>query len=302
MTTLLYVTSVIAANLFAARFGPRASILSAFLLIGATMTLRDKLHEEWRGRHLVPKMGGAILLAGLLSALVSASAKRIAVASVVAFVMSELVDALIYHALGRRRWLERANGSNIPAALVDSILFPTLAFGGFLPVVILGQFVAKVFGGSLWAYVMQRFGFVSAACILAMVNVNVGSAQVISLNGAWIHNPYVSAPAGEVFVGAPPILNLRPYVIASWNSSESWSPTILARVGYLRPAGKFMLGAGAGIISLPNLRTPHPSVSAIAMGPDFNRFRPYVVAAYEKTPDWTWTTFMGLNYTVYFRK
>jgi uncharacterized PurR-regulated membrane protein YhhQ (DUF165 family) len=67
-----------------------------------------------------------------------------------------MVDAVIYSLLGKYpRWL-RINGSNVPSAAVDSILFPTLAFGSFLPLVTLGQFAAKVAGGFVWSIALQK--------------------------------------------------------------------------------------------------------------------------------------------------
>jgi hypothetical protein len=53
--------------------------------------------------------------------------------------------------------LIRANGSNVAGSAVDSIVFPTLAFGAFMPEIVLGQFVAKFVGGFLWSLVLQRF-------------------------------------------------------------------------------------------------------------------------------------------------
>jgi len=32
-----------------------------------------------------------------------------------------------------------------------------LAFGGFMPVIVLGQFVAKVFGGAIWVFIINVF-------------------------------------------------------------------------------------------------------------------------------------------------
>jgi uncharacterized PurR-regulated membrane protein YhhQ (DUF165 family) len=52
------------------------------------------------------------------------------------------------------RWL-RVNGSNIPSALVDSLIFPTLAFGSFLWPIVLGQFGAKTLGGFLWSLLFR---------------------------------------------------------------------------------------------------------------------------------------------------
>ena len=65
------------------------------------------------------------------------------------------MDALVYHRLGKYpRWL-RINGSNVPSAAVDSIIFPTLAFGSFLWAIVLGQFLAKTLGGFVWSLLFR---------------------------------------------------------------------------------------------------------------------------------------------------
>jgi uncharacterized PurR-regulated membrane protein YhhQ (DUF165 family) len=64
------------------------------------------------------------------------------------------VDGLTYHWLRNRAWMVRANGSNMLAAAVDSVVFPTLAWGVLLPWIVLGQWIAKVFGGLLWSYLI----------------------------------------------------------------------------------------------------------------------------------------------------
>jgi queuosine precursor transporter len=84
-------------------------------------------------------------------------AGRIAIASAVAFAASETVDTITYALLGNRERLIRVNGSNVASAAVDSFLFPALAFG--LPVlwaIVIGQFVAKVFGGALWSVLLTK--------------------------------------------------------------------------------------------------------------------------------------------------
>jgi uncharacterized PurR-regulated membrane protein YhhQ (DUF165 family) len=50
----------------------------------------------------------------------------------------------------------RANGSNMTGAAVDSLLFPTIAFGALMPHIVVMQFVAKVAGGALWAWLIGR--------------------------------------------------------------------------------------------------------------------------------------------------
>lgn len=154
---ILYLVAIVLANLTVAAFGPNMVIVNAFLFIGLDLTARDRLHDAWRGNHLLPKMAALIATGSLLSWLLNREAGQIAVASFAAFAAASIVDAVIYHLLGRYpRWL-RINGSNIPSALVDSLVFPTLAFGAFLWPIVLGQFLAKVLGGFLWSLVFRWF-------------------------------------------------------------------------------------------------------------------------------------------------
>ena len=47
--------------------------------------------------------------------------------------------------------------------LLASMIFPLLAFGSFMPLIVLGQFLAKVAGGAVWAWTMNRFSTLEAA-------------------------------------------------------------------------------------------------------------------------------------------
>ena len=148
---IMYLTAVVLANLTVAAFGPKMVIINAFLFIGLDLTARDRLHDTWKGNHLVLKMTGLIAAGSLLSWFLNRDAAQIAIASFVAFAAAAIVDAVVYHFLGKYpRWL-RINGSNVPSALVDSIIFPTLAFGSFLWPIVLGQFLAKTLGGFVWS-------------------------------------------------------------------------------------------------------------------------------------------------------
>jgi queuosine precursor transporter len=152
---IMYLTAIILANLTVAAFGPGMAIISAFLFIGLDLTARDRLHDAWRGNNLIPKMAVLIAAGSILSWLLNRNAGQIALASFVAFSAAATVDAVVYHLLGKYpRWL-RINGSNVPSALVDSLIFPTLAFGGFLPAVVVGQFLAKTLGGFVWSLLFR---------------------------------------------------------------------------------------------------------------------------------------------------
>lgn len=156
---VLYLGAIVAANLivatYAPLYGPWVSIAVGFAFIGLDLTCRDRLHDAWRGLWLLPKMAVLIATGSVLSYLINRDAGRIALASFVAFAGASSVDALVYQALWRWRWLWRVNVSNLPSAAADSLIFPTLAFGGFLPWVVAGQFLAKTVGGAAWSFILQ---------------------------------------------------------------------------------------------------------------------------------------------------
>lgn len=151
---ILYLLAIVIANLSVAYFGPQSAPVNAFIFIGATFTLRDKLHDLWR-THRMLKMGTLILTGSLISYLLNRDAGQIAVASFVAFLLSESGDAVVYARLERYRWFVRVNGSNLVAAVLDSILFPVLAFGAWLPWIMLGQVLAKIGGGLVWSWILK---------------------------------------------------------------------------------------------------------------------------------------------------
>ena len=157
MYVLIFLVSIVLANLSVAHFGPKMVIINAFVLIGLDLTLRDKLHESWHGRRLALKMLGLIMVSGIITYLLNQGAGRIALASVLAFTGAMLVDVVIYQWLYKKPMLIKMNGSNVGSALTDSILFPTIAFGSIMPWIILGQFAAKVVGGFLWSLVLRYF-------------------------------------------------------------------------------------------------------------------------------------------------
>ena len=151
----VYLASLTLANLLVAWLGPWVSPINAFLLIGLDLTLRDRLHDKWQGQNLSLRMGGLILAAGLLSFAINKDAGIIAVASVVAFTISQMLDALVYQKMIRfERW-KRVNSSNAVGAGADSLIFPTIAFGGLMPEIVALQFAAKVAGGFIWSLILD---------------------------------------------------------------------------------------------------------------------------------------------------
>ena len=154
---MLYLMAIVSANLIVAAFGERVVIINAFLFIGLDLTTRDYLHEIWGGRGLWLKMAVLIAFGSLLSWGLNSNAGMIAVASFAAFSVAGLVDTIIYQCLGKRPFLIRVNGSNVFSSMADSLVFPTLAFGGFLPMITLGQAAAKIGGGFAWSILLRRW-------------------------------------------------------------------------------------------------------------------------------------------------
>lgn len=152
---VLYLAAIIAANLTITYIGPSATWWVGLVCIGLDLTTRDALHERWNGRNLARNMALLIASGSVLSWLMNRNSGPIALASLVSFAAAGSVDAIVYHVLRDRARLLRINGSNILSALVDSLLFPTVAFGAILPGVIAGQFAAKVAGGFLWSLILK---------------------------------------------------------------------------------------------------------------------------------------------------
>ncbi len=152
LAIVVYTIAMVGANLSVAAFGPSVTPINAFLLIGLDLTLRDWLHVRLRVWH----MGTLIAFTGALSYVLNPSTGQIAIASAVAFTFAALVDWGTFVKI-KGPWLFRANGSNIAGAAIDSIIFPTIAFGILMPQVVLAQFAAKSLGGAMWAWLLSRF-------------------------------------------------------------------------------------------------------------------------------------------------
>ena len=153
---LIFLLAIIAANLSVAYFGPISAPFNALILIGLDLSLRDKIHEKWHSNSLGLKMLGLICIGAVVAYILNQGAGRIALASVIAFIGALAVDSIVYEWLFKKTKLTKMNGSNTASALVDSVLFPTIAFGVFMPWIVLGQFLAKVVGGAIWAFILTR--------------------------------------------------------------------------------------------------------------------------------------------------
>lgn len=151
MLSILYVLAVCAANFSVHVFGPLVTPLNAFLFIGLDFVIRDKLHE----RIGILKMFCLIAVAGGVSYALNPATDMIAIASVASFALAATADATVYQALIKKPWMVKSNGSNLASSAVDSVVFPLIAFGAFMPWIVAGQFLAKVFGGVIWSWILR---------------------------------------------------------------------------------------------------------------------------------------------------
>lgn len=147
----IYAVAMTVANLLVAKFGPSVTPINAFVLIGLDLALRDWLHvrlKTWQ-------MSALIATTGLLTYGLNQQAGMIAVASAVAFTVAAVVDWSVFVRMPGS-WIKRSNVSNVAGAAVDSLVFPTIAFGALMPHIVAMQFLAKIAGGAVWSLVINR--------------------------------------------------------------------------------------------------------------------------------------------------
>jgi len=147
---IAYAFAMTAANLLIVKFGVWFSPINSFLLIGLTLVLRDWLHirlKSWQ-------MGLLITASGAITYLLNPAAAQIAIASSIAFTLAALADWVTF-AKVKGTWFKRSNASNLVGSAVDSVAFPTIAFGVLMPEIVLAQFASKIIGGYIWSLILR---------------------------------------------------------------------------------------------------------------------------------------------------
>lgn len=147
--SFVYAIAMTLANLSIYQFGPWISPINAFLFIGLDLALRDWLHIKVNKKTMI----FLIAVSGLLTYFLNPSASNFAISSAISFSVAAFVDFAVFTKLNKPM-IFRANASNVAGAAVDSLVFPTLAFGVLMPHIVALQFVAKVLGGAFWSYLL----------------------------------------------------------------------------------------------------------------------------------------------------
>lgn len=137
-----FVGTVLLANWVTTRFGLVPAgfglmVVSGTYAAGLALGLRDALHEASGVRWVL----AAITVGAGLSFVVADA--RIALASGMAFLLSELADLAVYAPLRKRRWRTAVLASNAVGAVVDTLLFLSLAGFPLTQQAIGGQLLVK---------------------------------------------------------------------------------------------------------------------------------------------------------------
>lgn len=100
------------------------------------------------------KIISLVLVSGAISYMLNTSGQAIAIASVVAFVLSMFASYIIHECLRSKEWIVRANFSNIPAAFLDTIVFTCIAFDSVPLDVFVFQFLCKAGGAVMYTFIL----------------------------------------------------------------------------------------------------------------------------------------------------
>lgn len=157
---VFYIGFIILADILAARwiiplpFG--LFVPAGVFAIAPIFTLRDSLHRKY-GIKIVT---GLVFIASAISYLVSIILGnellgKVTIASLIAFLISENADTLIYHLIKKESWMKRVMTSNAVSAFLDSVIFIGLAFGIVWPL-ILGQYIVKMIVAWVTGLVLSR--------------------------------------------------------------------------------------------------------------------------------------------------
>ena len=138
----VYVATVLAANILTSNLGLVAAgfgllVPAGSYAAGLAFSIRDGLHQ-WAG----PRWVWSGIAAGTVLSIALGDG-RIALASGVAFALSELLDFAVYARLRKRGWRRAVVASNVVGAVVDTILFLWLSGLGVTAAAVAGQLLVK---------------------------------------------------------------------------------------------------------------------------------------------------------------
>jgi queuosine precursor transporter len=144
--------TVLAANLATTYYGLIPAgfgllVTAGTYFAGLSLGLRDALQTVGGIRWVLAAIAAGIALSAAFGS------GRIALASAVAFGVAELADLAVYTPLRRRNWRTAVAASNAAGAVVDTVLFLTIAGFPLTPQLVGGQLLVKAVWMTLLALV-----------------------------------------------------------------------------------------------------------------------------------------------------
>ena len=139
-----YLLAIVVANLSVAHFGQVALIFTGLLLIPFDFVARDLLHDRWKNEKLYDKIGMLILAGAVITVMLNRDATAVAFASVIALVAGTTLNTYLYQKFYHLLRVTRMTFSNAVVSVVDSTLFPIIAFGFIDWRISAGQIVLKL--------------------------------------------------------------------------------------------------------------------------------------------------------------
>lgn len=137
-----YITAIVAANWLTTHYGlihvaPGLLTTAGTYAAGAALLMRDVVQDT---------LGRAWVLAGIAAGalLTYATSPALAIASATAFLVAECADMAIYTPLRERGWARAVLASNTVGAIIDTLLFLTLAGFPVTTATVGGQLVGKL--------------------------------------------------------------------------------------------------------------------------------------------------------------
>lgn len=151
----MFAALVVAANVLTSQLGLWPAgfglmVTAGTYAAGLTFAVRDELHDQGGWVAVVGAIGVGALLSWWLAA------PAVALASVVAFACSELLDALVYSPLRDRGRRTALVVSNVFGSVADTVLFLALASP------LIGPFSWVVFGGQM----LVKLGYCTGGYLL----------------------------------------------------------------------------------------------------------------------------------------
>lgn len=151
-----YLLAIVVANLSVAHFGQIALVFTGLVLIPFDFVTRDLLHDRWKFRDLYKRIGLLILSGAIITTILNADAINVAFASVVAFSAGTLCNTFLYSKMYHLDRVLRMTRSNAVTSVIDSTVFPLLAFGFIDIRITIAQILFKTAGAYAWALVVRR--------------------------------------------------------------------------------------------------------------------------------------------------